>query len=279
MSTGALDPLIHDPQRLRIVAALAALPDGDALTVTRLQDMIGLPPGSPICRLRELGTVGYVGTEITGGHRALASPACCGCRRSTPTRCSAPASNWSKLSARMVQSIHAVLRNALESAVREEAIPRNVAQLVRVPAPRYKINRGLTTPQARATLRAAADQRLEALYVLAVFLGPRRGELLGLRWADVNLDRAQLEIVQTLQRIGGSLRLVPPKTENSARTVHCLRCASKRCGSTGNGSLPSAPKRGRTGRIMAWSSPLAAELRWSPTTFAAVGVKFVPKPG
>jgi hypothetical protein len=95
MSTSALDPLIHDPDRLRIVAALAALPDGDALTVTRLQDMIGLPPGSPICRSRELGTVGYVRTEITGGHRALASPACCGCRCSTPARCSAPASNWS----------------------------------------------------------------------------------------------------------------------------------------------------------------------------------------
>jgi hypothetical protein len=48
MSTGALDPLIHDPERLRIVAALAALPDGDALAVTRLQDMIRLPPGSLI---------------------------------------------------------------------------------------------------------------------------------------------------------------------------------------------------------------------------------------
>jgi hypothetical protein len=72
MSTGALDPLIHDPQRLRIVAALAALPDGDALTVTRLQDMIGLPPGSPICRLRELGTAGYVRTEITGSRSQAA---------------------------------------------------------------------------------------------------------------------------------------------------------------------------------------------------------------
>ena len=75
MSTGALDPLIHDPERLRILAALAALPDGDALTVTRLQDMIGLPPGSLICRLRELGTAGYVRTEITGGHRAQATVA------------------------------------------------------------------------------------------------------------------------------------------------------------------------------------------------------------
>jgi integrase len=108
---------------------------------------------------------------------------------------------------------------ALEAAVREELIPRNVAKLVRVPAPRYRVNRGLTVPQARATLRAAAAHRLAALYVLALFLGLRRGELLGLRWRDVDLDGGKLEVVQTLQRVGGSLRLVPPKTEGSARTV------------------------------------------------------------
>jgi integrase len=125
----------------------------------------------------------------------------------------------SKLSARMVQSIHAVLRNALESAVREEIVARNVAKLVQVPSPRYTINRGLAAEQAKATLRAAAGHRLEALYVLALFLGLRRGELLGLRWEDVDLDRAKLEVVQTLQRVGGSLRFVPPKTEDSARTV------------------------------------------------------------
>jgi integrase len=125
----------------------------------------------------------------------------------------------SRLSARMVQSIHAVLRNALESAVREEIIPRNVAKLVQIPAPRYKVNRGLTTQQAKAASKAAAAHRLAALYVLALYLGLRRGELLGLRWEDVDLDEATLEVVQTLQRVGGALRFVPPKTEDSARTV------------------------------------------------------------
>ncbi len=70
MSTGALDPLIHDPERLRIIATLAALPDGDALSVTRLQDMTGLTPGSQITRLRELDHAGYVRTEKTGDDRA-----------------------------------------------------------------------------------------------------------------------------------------------------------------------------------------------------------------
>jgi hypothetical protein len=67
MRTSALDPLVHDPERLRVVATLAALPDGDALSVTRLQDMIRLLPGSLIIYLCELGRAGYVRTGKTGG--------------------------------------------------------------------------------------------------------------------------------------------------------------------------------------------------------------------
>jgi integrase len=125
----------------------------------------------------------------------------------------------SRLSPRMAQFVHAVLRNALECAVREEVIPRNAARLVKVAAPQYAVNRGLTAPQAQAVLKAARIHRLGALYVLALFLGLRRGELLGLRWDDVDLDVGKLEVVQTLQRVGGALLLVPPKTEGSRRTV------------------------------------------------------------
>lgn len=124
-----------------------------------------------------------------------------------------------RLSTRMVQSIHAVLRNALENAVREETIPRNAAKLVKVPVPKYKVNRGLTTAQAREVLRVSADHRLYALYVLALCLGLRRGELLGLRWVDIDLDGEKLEVVQALQRVGGRLRFVQPKTDDSERTV------------------------------------------------------------
>ena len=70
MSTGALDPQIHDPERLRVVATLAALPGGDTLALTRLQDMIKLSPGSLITCLRELGHAGYMRTGKTGGNRA-----------------------------------------------------------------------------------------------------------------------------------------------------------------------------------------------------------------
>src|ERR1700727_3190268 len=54
MSTSSLDPLMHNPERLRVVAILAALPDGDGLSVTRLQDMLGLPAGSVITCLGAL---------------------------------------------------------------------------------------------------------------------------------------------------------------------------------------------------------------------------------
>ena len=73
MSSVVLDPLIHDPRRLRILATLAALPAGDELTLTRLRDMIGLPAGSPISHVGELSRAGYVRIGKTGGERAQAT--------------------------------------------------------------------------------------------------------------------------------------------------------------------------------------------------------------
>jgi DNA-binding MarR family transcriptional regulator len=79
MSTGALgplDPLIHDPARLRLMATLAALSGGDTLSFTRLQDMLGLTPGNLITHLRKLEDAGYVQTEKTGsGVNALTTVA------------------------------------------------------------------------------------------------------------------------------------------------------------------------------------------------------------
>jgi DNA-binding MarR family transcriptional regulator len=63
--TAELDPLIHVPARLKIVATLAALPDGDALSFTRLQDMLGLTPGNLIIQLRKLEDAGYISRTKT----------------------------------------------------------------------------------------------------------------------------------------------------------------------------------------------------------------------
>jgi DNA-binding transcriptional ArsR family regulator len=70
MGTGALDPVIHAPARLRIVATLAALPDRDSLSFTRLQNMLDLTPGNLITHLRKLEDAGYLTSETTGNGRA-----------------------------------------------------------------------------------------------------------------------------------------------------------------------------------------------------------------
>jgi integrase len=116
---------------------------------------------------------------------------------------------------RQVQFVHAVLRNALQHAMREELLSRNVAKLVRVASPRYKVGKGLSLEQVKALLRAARDHRLHPLYIVAATMGLRRGELLGLRWIDVDLAKGTLRIEKTVQRAGGKLHIQDAKTESS----------------------------------------------------------------
>jgi DNA-binding MarR family transcriptional regulator len=66
MTDNGLDPVIHAPARLRVMVTLAALPDGDDLSFTRLQDLIELTPGNLITHLRKLQDAGYVRTERNG---------------------------------------------------------------------------------------------------------------------------------------------------------------------------------------------------------------------
>ncbi|MDQ3493518.1 MAG: site-specific integrase, partial [Chloroflexota bacterium] len=94
----------------------------------------------------------------------------------------------SGLSPRRVQYLHAVLRRALGMAERWGLVSRNVAKLVDPPrVPRHEIE-PLTPEQARRLIEAAAEDRLRALWVTALGTGLRQGELLALRWEDVDLD-------------------------------------------------------------------------------------------
>ncbi len=70
MTTDSLDPVIHAPARLRIVATLATLPDGASVSFTRLQDMLELTPGNLITHLRKLEDAGYLNSKTTGNGRA-----------------------------------------------------------------------------------------------------------------------------------------------------------------------------------------------------------------
>lgn len=124
-----------------------------------------------------------------------------------------------KLSPRMVQFAHAVLRNALSNAVREELVSRNVAKLVKMSNPEYDIGAGLDPIAARAFLRKIADDRLYALYLCAVVLGMRRSELLGLTWDAVDLDGGRLVVRQALTWVHGRAEIQPPKSRASRRVI------------------------------------------------------------
>jgi len=125
----------------------------------------------------------------------------------------------SGLSARTVQYHHAVLRRALNQAMRWGSVVRNVASLVSPPRVRRPEVIPLSPAQARQFLDAASDDRFEHVYSLALSLGLRQGEVLGLAWRDIDLDDSKLSVRHTLQRYGGAYHLDEPKTERSRRTI------------------------------------------------------------
>lgn len=123
------------------------------------------------------------------------------------------------LSAKTVQYMRGVLRTALNRALRWGLVPRNVADLVDGPkVERFEIQ-PFTRVEARSFLDAVRGNRLEALYSVALAMGLRQGEALGLRWQDVDLDTGTLHVRRQLQRVAGQLRQVPVKTARSRRTL------------------------------------------------------------
>lgn len=123
------------------------------------------------------------------------------------------------LSPRTVTYLRAVLRRALNQALRWGLVARNVAALTEPPkAVRFQAT-ALTEGQAVALLATARGDRLEALYAVALALGLRQGEALGLRWQDVDLEARTLTVAVALSRVDGKLVLAEPKTATSRRTL------------------------------------------------------------
>lgn len=123
------------------------------------------------------------------------------------------------ISPRTVAYIHAVLRSALDQALKWGLVARNVAKLVDSPRVERKEVSVLTPETAQALVDAVKAERLGPLCTFALATGLRLGEALGLHWQDVDLDARTIRVRQALQRIDGELRLVEPKTDRSRRTV------------------------------------------------------------
>jgi integrase len=134
---------------------------------------------------------------------ALADPRCC----------------QAALSASSIRHVVRVLRAALQDAVEEELLSRNVARLVQLRVTDDRKVRSFTRAEALRFLDAAEQHRLYALWAVALAMGLRRVEALGLAWADVDLDGGRTTVRQALHRVDGHLRLDPVKTEASVAVL------------------------------------------------------------
>lgn len=133
----------------------------------------------------------------------------------------------SGLSASTVHKMHAILHKALSRAVAWHIVPRNAAASVEPPRPVPKEMRPLSPTEARSLLEAARGERFEALYVLAVTTGMRQGELLALKWQDVDVENATVSVQRTLTRDGGRVTIGEPKTKKSRRSIRLTSQATE----------------------------------------------------
>jgi integrase len=133
----------------------------------------------------------------------------------------------------------AVLRTALTHAMRWGLLPQNPAVLVDVPRTTKAEIRPFSPEQARAFLAATAGHRLEALFSVALALGLRQGEALGLTWEDVDLEAGVLHVRHTLQRVGGDRK----KLATLRREWKALLERSKEEGESDRSALAKERKR------------------------------------
>jgi len=125
----------------------------------------------------------------------------------------------SGLSPQTVRHMRTVLRSALNQALKENVIARNPATLVDPPRIPHREIHPLSPDEARQLLKAGANDRLEAVLTVALSLGLRRGEILGLKWSDIDLEKRTIAVNRSLQRVEGRLTELETKTAKSRRVL------------------------------------------------------------
>jgi integrase len=124
------------------------------------------------------------------------------------------------LSARSVLHYHRILNQALKMAVRWQLLPHNPADPVEPPRPEQREMVALNEDQTITLIESVKGKALYIPVLLAVTTGMRRGEVLALRWSNIDLDKATLSVTQTLEKSReGGLRFKQPKTPKSRRTI------------------------------------------------------------
>ena len=123
------------------------------------------------------------------------------------------------LSNRFIHGIHGVLRSALEQAKKEKLITDNPAEGCKLPKIEKKEMKVLLPEQIGAYLQEANRRGLLPAYYLELTSGLRRGELLALRWTDLDVENMTISVTKQVNRINGELKVSQPKTSNSIRTI------------------------------------------------------------
>ena len=157
------------------------------------------------------------------------------------------------LSPKTVRYVHTTLRRALRDAVADGLVVRNVAAQARPPRARRVEMHTWTAAEVGAFLASVREDRLYAAWLLLATLGLRRGELLGLRWPDVDLTSGRIAIRNTLVMVDGKPAMAEPKTAKGAVPLPWLRRCWRRSVSTAPIRRPSGCPGAPTTPIQAWS--------------------------
>lgn len=151
----------------------------------------------PLCKLQPLDIQQYYSTALASGRK-----------------------RGGRLSAQTVLHHHRVLKHALRQAIRWRLLVHNPADAVEPPRPAEHEMQVLDETQTAVLLKAVEDTSLHIPVLLAVTTGMRRGEILALRWADVDLNAGTLSVQQSAEQTkAGGIVFKQPKTRRSRRVV------------------------------------------------------------
>lgn len=123
------------------------------------------------------------------------------------------------LSDRMVRSCHTTCRSALQKAIAEDLIRINPADGCKLPPKKSKEMQILTPQEVIRFLTQAKEEGYYELFLLELTTGMRRGEIIGLKWRDLNLQTGELHISRQIVKVGSKNVATTPKTKSSIRTI------------------------------------------------------------
>ncbi len=183
------------------------------------------------------------------------------------------------LSAQTVLHFHRLLHRALGQAVKWQLLARNYADAVEAPRPRRKEMRALDDAESALLLERLADSRLCVPVIIALTTGLRRGELLAIRWNDVDLDSATVTVNRSLEQTKDGVQFKTPKSERSRRVVALTSFAVE---ILQNHRKEQAEHRLKLGPIFQDNNmmfPREDGTVWPPDSFSTVFAAFIRRSG